>query len=431
MTYIPYKLQEDFTTDSQVVSVDIYLTTITNITSSPYAYTLASGIVINQKKKIIMLSSIGAVVITGNFEGATTTLTLSSGQTTELIWSGSEWKTVALYENIMPIITDILYADLLVLSQNEEMIIGYYRITDFATSQLIPNTISVKTGIAEPLIVFATSKKTLDKKAISALWPQDYIEYDLEDITIFNPSDGSSKGSISFRKDTIINVSTYFDWRNFVWRRWETVLNNGTYISLTDPGGGRAHIDFYTFSNNIAVDTNVFIVAGNGNAISTTNTHIGDTSSNTIFGNNQSDVYFGSNMLDNTFSNYMNFINAGAYTNNIIAGKNFKYNNIGSYFQTTSIGSNFQLNNIKNNFGSNIIGNYFQYNNIENDVAGLTILNNFVHNNICATFGGVDFTASTLVYNPYTKHIVIHPDNSFVLYYLNDANTIIYAAPNA
>ncbi len=383
---------------------------------------------------------------------------------------------------------DISYADLLALKTGGAMTIGYYRITDFATSELIPNTTDVKTGITEPLIVLATSASTLDKQAYSVLWPQDYIEYDLVDTTVFNPSDGSSKGIISFRKDTIKNIYTYYDWRNFVWRRWETVVSNDTYLSLTNPGGGENYLDFYTFGNDIDVAGLVFTPAADGNTdVDTKEVFIqGGGAHNNIFGlacqlntigfenanntisnsfyNNRAGNGFSDNIIalycgPNTFGNSTNGNTLGGGLNNNIFGDNMNGNVIGNScslniidtsFGSNTIGNGFQNNNISQGFSSNVIDNTFIYNVIGVGFAFNNIGDDFSHNNIKSGFSfnivvdnfnsnnvedsssqGVDYTSATHVYASYTCNIVRRVGSSTQLYYWTNTNVLTYAAPDA
>ena len=96
--YIPHKAQQTLTTDTQAVSVATYLTTIANATGAPYAYTLASGVVINQIKKIVMNVATSTIVVTGVYNASGTTLTFSVvGDAVELLWDGSLWVVIAIY----------------------------------------------------------------------------------------------------------------------------------------------------------------------------------------------------------------------------------------------------------------------------------------------------------------------------------------------
>jgi hypothetical protein len=88
---------------------------------------------------------------------------------------------------------------------------------------------AINTGATEPLIVLATSTSTINSRAYSEAFPQDIIHYepllsaemqpyfaDLYQET-FVPG---FKGYITYRKDTILNLETYYDWRAYQFRRW-------------------------------------------------------------------------------------------------------------------------------------------------------------------------------------------------------------------
>lgn len=146
-----------------------------------------------------------------------------------------------------PLVVDITYANLLALQGGSALIKGRnYRIIDFATKHNIPNTSPTvtNTGTTEPLIVRALSNSVLDKQAYSELYPQDTIYYELVD----SSTAGGNKGRIYYRRSAE-NITAGYDWRNVKFRRWETSLGSGILTLLSDPGGGVAFADFYTFNN--------------------------------------------------------------------------------------------------------------------------------------------------------------------------------------
>lgn len=143
-------------------------------------------------------------------------------------------------------ITDILWSELDALKTANNMSLGYYRITDYATTGTIPNTASTLTGATEPIIVLALNSNTLYHLAWSESNPDDIIHYELNDSTTQN----ATKGRIYYRKDTIKNLSAGYDWREWEFRRWETSLGSGIFTEFTDPGGGVAYQDFKTFNDS-------------------------------------------------------------------------------------------------------------------------------------------------------------------------------------
>jgi hypothetical protein len=126
------------------------------------------------------------------------------------------------------------YVDLQSSALSGSLKIGkYYQINDFATAHNILNTDDgfgipiVHTGSIEPIIVLATSSQSIDVNAYSPYYPQDIIHYDMfgvnsSDIGFYNSSSAIQhfKGMITYREDTRQNVSTFYDFRNVVFRRY-------------------------------------------------------------------------------------------------------------------------------------------------------------------------------------------------------------------
>lgn len=144
---------------------------------------------------------------------------VASGTTDYISLSG-----LSNYVNFNNVVRNVTYSELLSASTASTLSVGgFYRITDFKTIHTIPtvpNNSSVNTkhtGSTEPLIVFAISGSTLDRKAYSETYPNDYIEYDLVDTTSARPNDGTSKGRIAYRKNSVQNISTHYDFRNVVY----------------------------------------------------------------------------------------------------------------------------------------------------------------------------------------------------------------------
>ncbi len=155
--------------------------------------------------------------------------------------------TFTLTNNIpaFTLITNITWAGLDTLKSTNAMVKGYYRITDYQTTGTIPNTADSILGTTEPLIVFALDASNLYHQAWSEQFPQDIIHYELNDTS----TQGAVSGRIYFRKDTLKNLEAPYDWRVWKFRRWETALGSGIFTEFTDPGGGEASQDFYTFGD--------------------------------------------------------------------------------------------------------------------------------------------------------------------------------------
>ena len=146
-----------------------------------------------------------------------------------------------------PIITDVTYDELVALRDGNLLEPGlYYCITDYVTTFWLMHLDNgmkyvldegekiIKTGSLEPLTVLALDVNKLSSFATSEQFPDDLIHYQLElggiSDTIDTPwcegTDSSNdfvpgfKGIITYRKDTIKNLSAQLDWRNWEYRKY-------------------------------------------------------------------------------------------------------------------------------------------------------------------------------------------------------------------
>jgi len=141
----------------------------------------------------------------------------------------------------------ILYNDLISAINDSKLKPGsQYLITDFAQSYNIFDSstgtiIEEQTGVLEPIIVTAASTNSIYKDAISTLYPKDIIHYSIDlldnrDIGFGNGVDtvnANFKGMIYYRKDTVQNVETHYDFRNVKFRRWAVDATEWTDIGFT------------------------------------------------------------------------------------------------------------------------------------------------------------------------------------------------------
>jgi hypothetical protein len=113
---------------------------------------------------------------------------------------------------------NITYTTLLNLFNTSALEVGkQYILTDFATKHFIPNSGgTVNTGSTESLVLLALAVNKLDHVAKSLTYPKDIIHYELVD----SSTAGGDKGRIYYREDPVINISTYYDWRNVKFRRF-------------------------------------------------------------------------------------------------------------------------------------------------------------------------------------------------------------------
>ncbi len=343
----------------------------------------------------------------------------------------------------------VTYAELVALRDASELIVGQnYLISDFAQSYNIfdggtMDIIEEQIGEAEPIIVTASKVNELYKVAISTVYPQDIIHYslDLVDNRDIGFGDGAGtpvanfKGQIYYRKDTIQNVETHYDFRNVKFRRWAVdavAYDDGTAYVAKDvckASDGKIYkcITATTGEGDPTVNTTDWVLWLDITAdafvswtADKTKFNIRDITTDNLIINN---VTAGVDYNDfYTFGDYYNWVKnvsigmfdleftIGAYSyatqlNNIVfktvdesytccannigsnccnntIGAIFSGNTIGNIFTFNTIGNNFTFNTIGDNFISNTIGNKFSNNTIENSFGNNTIGNDFNFNTI-------------------------------------------------
>lgn len=160
---------------------------------------------------------------------------------------------------------EILYADLLTLSQNSQLIVNAkYKITDYRSRERIYPTMLYYGDVSqgdlgdnslEPLIVTAVSTSELDVVAISEVFPDDIIYYELID----SYGVGGDRGRIYFRHDTVKNNKVWGDYRTLKFRTWETAVGSGIFVEFVDPGNNEEYVDTLMFpigSTDVSVGKN-------------------------------------------------------------------------------------------------------------------------------------------------------------------------------
>lgn len=294
-------------------------------------------------------------------------------------------------------ITDITYTALKNLRDTSTLAPGYYRITDFATiydqpdydsGGLFKGVLVTKTGITEPLIVFALSTSELHARAYSELFPRDIINYYI-DFTSTEVTSSPAKGRIVYREDSNYNKASY-DFRAALFIRYESFPTSGIFNVINDNGGTMIETDTFNgvitdcMYNNLMV-TNGFelfpnIIFGNFS----NNNIIGIGSYNmTMSGYNYSNE-FGTACGNILFTGDASNNKIGSNTTEFILGNNNNYNEFGTY--TTGIIGDNNINNVfgdNNNitFGNSNSSNRFgNYNTIT--FGDSNIQNTFGHNNV-------------------------------------------------
>jgi hypothetical protein len=131
-------------------------------------------------------------------------------------------------------VVDVTYAEFKALKDGFLLSVNtWYRITDYQTIHLIPNTVDVNIGPVEPLFVKAINVNRVESRVYSQTYPKDYIEYDPD---VSTEGALSIKGLIRYRKDVNLVISAYYDWRTVLWRRWKfNGFDHEMGFTATDP----------------------------------------------------------------------------------------------------------------------------------------------------------------------------------------------------
>lgn len=242
------------------------------------------------------------------------------------------------------------YAELSSMATAGTLVKGQkYRITDFRTKHLIPNTAVYNTGPTEVLVVEALTASTLKSEAKSESYPQDIIHYELVQSHYWNGVliDGGDRGWIYYREDTLQNNKVDYDFRNVKWRRWNTQADGlGTWTVLTD--NTFPSQDFLTFQNYALTNGNDFNIAGKSNESNP--------------GQNYNNIFFGY-CAGNT--------SKGLFHDNTFLGE-AAHNSFGILFNSNILAGGFTYNQIKDNFYNNITQGAFDDNTLDLDFVGYT-----------------------------------------------------------
>ena len=302
------------------------------------------------------------------------------------------------------------------------LVVGqHYVITDLATQTVDYYGGPVPKFVDASLLVLGVGPETLASEVISSTYPQDLIYFDTSDANPVN-------WNISYRKDNLKNLSTYYDWRRVQWRRWETAAGSLVFTSLIDTGG--QYQDLFTFHDS------------SGGACS--NVSIGRDSTNSIFVNGSRNSTLGSGCNDNILGVFGSTIgnlcqkNICLHLETNIIGEQFeenvllgqvRWNTIKNYFIGNIIDQWFESNIINDDFLFNTIGTKFSNNTIGVGFMDHTVGNNFRKNNIDHGFWDViDFSSATLVYADFSTDLFVNSAGAWRLRYTNGADTVVYAA---
>jgi hypothetical protein len=308
------------------------------------------------------------------------------------------------FENILS--TSVTYTELVNLINTSTLIVGgTYIIIDFQTvydqmdfnagGSLKP-TLVTKTGATEQIWVYALSSNQIAKKAYSATYPKDQIQYDWTyNATFVNGS--PAKGRISERIDENNNRTDY-DHREIKFIRYDDGAGNFTVIN----DNGNASGEFLTFVQNFTggnvkdnwlgdfysigalfgqeygnnVFSGNFVISNTSSALFYNTTFSGSVLSNTFSGNVFNNTFSG-NVTSNTFrGNVFNNTFSGSVGGNTFSGhvtSNTFSNDVTSNTFSGSVNSNtFSDNVYYNTFSGNVNNNtfsgYFYYNTFSGNV---------------------------------------------------------------
>ncbi|MEO1052887.1 MAG: hypothetical protein AAFX87_19790 [Bacteroidota bacterium] len=172
-----------------------------------------------------------------------------AGDKDKIVIGPDEYVTIVESDQAGSAFQEFTYEELRILKSANNMVPGtMYKISDHATKHQIPGTSEINTGLVEPLIVKAISENILDSKAYSPAFPDDIVLYDFDN-DLCEDGITARTGKITYRKDTKKILSSYYDWRNVKFRRYNiTGITHGS-VTETTPSAFEATII------NGAVDT--------------------------------------------------------------------------------------------------------------------------------------------------------------------------------
>lgn len=193
-----------------------------------------------------------------------------------------------IYNGLSPeLYEQVTYAELTTLISTSSLLPGgLYELTDYQTLHTIPNTSErndTNTTIpVEALILAAVSTTQLSPFAFSPSFPNDIIKYDVTGQYYANFGDEESadftatghKGIIYYRENTTKNITSHFDFRNWIVRRRaiDASVYNPQYTDTVtwcldgdtqDIGTTKSKVVAYNAETLTALDTNVYDVTTN------------------------------------------------------------------------------------------------------------------------------------------------------------------------
>ena len=242
-----------------------------------------------------------------------------------------------------------------------------YAQPDYDVNGDIKDTLVIKTGSVDPLLLLAISDSSFAPEAYSLNFPKDKLLYDINVDTTFNyggaTNSAPTKGRISERIDEN-NNRTDFDHRVVEFIRYDD--GNGNYTVVND--NGNTAQEFLSF--DIAQSFNNYFAS-----VYPFSQLVNREFGNNVFYGSLFDNEFSSSTTNNTFSGEVSYNTfSGGVFNNTFSGEVRTNTFIGSVYQNTFSG---EVNN--NTFSGDVYNNTFthatslQYVTIESSITNKTI----------------------------------------------------------
>jgi hypothetical protein len=305
---------------------------------------------------------------------------------------------------------------------------------DFDAGGSLKPTLTTKTGSVEQIWVYALSSNQIAKKAYSATYPNDQIQYDWTyNTTLVNGS--PAKGRISERIDENNNRTDY-DHREIKFIRYDDGAGNFTVIN----DNGNASQEFLTFVQNFTggnvfnnylgdfynygalfgqeygnnVFSGEFVISNNSSSLFYNNTFSGYVNSNTFSGGDVNNNTFSGNVNSNTFSGG---VNSNTFSDNVynnpFSGDVYSNTFSGEVYNNTFSGdvnsNTFSGIVTSNTFSGQVNNNPFSDEVYDNTFSGNVYYNTFSDNVYYNTFSGIVYN-NTFTYTGQLRYVTIVDD---------------------
>lgn len=341
--------------------------------------------------------------------------------------------TVALLDDIIPAsssggaganVIDSDYISLYSLKNSNTLEVGAFYKIDIQTKHIITYTTNLNTGTTETILILAVATNKFHHQVYSVQYPTDIIHYDI-DSSLCEDNITSRTGKITYRKDTINNKETYYDFRTVKFRRYLPDLPRHTWTGLNGANPINHKFGEVIINSDISGKQTVYILANEY------------TSTSNIFTNYSrnyqpvmrldSDVYERAYCMwkDTIQLTEDNTINGGG-DGKLYAATSYVANTAPLNLLTSTVYKDYlTFNDITNNNIENIsIGKSNTYNNIVFISSGGTYASNSVQNSVCKDIHIADNCKDMSIYTRLFYDIKIGTDVSD-LYVSRDSNNVV------